>query len=118
MACTLFADDPVSSKAYAVFGARVDHFLDARGLCCWSELDVAEFLYEAAGDAPEAVTLCCMLCTAIPWLVGAEDISAAQGDALMRRILEVCPEDAEAETFMRNVAASVPQSALPIETWH
>lgn len=114
MVCTLYADDPVSTEAYAIFGAQVDLFLGGRGLRRWADLDVTDFLHHAARSAAEAVTLCCMLSTVLPWLARADDISRAEADALLRRILEVCPQDADAETFMRNSIGTLEQRTLDI----
>ena len=115
MVCTLFHDDPVSTEAYAMFGAQVDLFLGARGLRRWADLDVTEFLHHAARTASEAVTLCCMFSTLLPWLARADDLTRTEADALLRRVLEVCPRDADAEVFMRNSIGSLDQHTLNVD---
>jgi hypothetical protein len=102
MVCTLFADDPVSTEAYAIFGAQIDLFLGSRGLRRWADLAVMDFLRHAAHNASEAVTLCCMLSTVVPWLARSGEMSALEANAMLRRLLEVCPEDEDAEAFMCN----------------
>lgn len=112
MVCTLFADDPVSTEAYAIFGAQIDLFLGARGHCRWADLDITEFLNHAARTPAEAVTLCCMLSTLLPWLARADDISRAEADALLRRVLEACPRDADAETFVHNSIGALERHSI------
>ena len=134
MVCTLFDADPVSNdvnheipelehrlpleqgpEAYAMFGAQVDLFLGARGLRRWADLDVTEFLHHAARTASEAVTLCCMFSTLLPWLARADDLTRTEADALLRRVLEVCPRDADAEMFMRDAIGSLDRHALNVD---
>ncbi len=96
MVCTLFVDDPEQMQAYAVFAARVDHYLHHHGLRDWSMLDAYQFVAHSARSRDEAITLCCMLATVLPWLVQAGDLTSLEASAICRAISEACPSDEDA----------------------
>ncbi len=100
MACTKYGDDPELFHAYASFAGRVDAFLSCRGLRGWQTLDVERFLQSARTPA-EAGTLCCMLATVLPWMVGAQDISRRAATRQLAALLDSCPDDAQARACVR-----------------
>lgn len=95
MACTKYGDDPELFHAYASFAGRVDAFLSCRGLRGWQTLDVERFIGSARTPS-EAGTLCCMLATVLPWMVGAQDIGHSDARRQLVALLEACPADAQA----------------------
>ena len=55
-------------------------------------------LKKGARTPPEAVTLCCMLATVLPWMARAGDVSRSQAARKCVVMLEVCGDDAAARS--------------------
>ncbi|MGH1347557.1 MAG: hypothetical protein ACRBN8_38730 [Nannocystales bacterium] len=112
MACTKYGDDPELFHAYASFAGRVDAFLSCRGLQGWDALDVERFILSARTPS-EAGTLCCMLATVLPWMVGAEDISRFDASRQLAALLESCPGDVQARTCVKQAIEQLEET----EAW-
>jgi len=110
MACTKFGDDPELFNAYASFAGRVDAFLSCRGLRGWQMLDVPRFLDRSATTPAEAGTLCCMLATVLPWMVGAQDISREDAVRQLVALREACPQDPQARICIEQAVEQLAQT--------
>lgn len=91
---------PDAGREYIRLARRVESFLAQRSLRGWGQLDVEAFVCSRARSMTTAIEVCRNLSAMLPHLIDSKELSIEDASELWISLLEVCPEDEEAEAYI------------------